>query len=207
VSAVQRWETLVPGPSSGPSNAYDRLSETELRQLAALARIRWLIQTGRDTPDGTSRQEADRIVQSFAARGTDADWLLSQREAVQQNRIQRSFNAEVEGKRAELSGLVLPLDLSADGKQFTRFLLTPQLGACSHEPPPPHHQVVLIEAGSPITTWPDTTGPGAGELALSVAGSIRFAPSSHHAYRVDGILRVDASYTVEPDDLELATFP
>jgi hypothetical protein len=133
--------------------------------------------------------------------------LLSQREAVQEDRIRRSFNPDVEGKRAELSGLVLPLDLGADGRQFTRFLLTPQLGACSHEPPPPHHQVVLIEAGSPITTWPDITGPEAGELALSVAGSIRFAPSSHHAYLVDGILRVDASYTIEPDDLELAAFP
>jgi len=38
-----------------------------------------------------------------------------------------------------------------------------------------------------------------GELRLSVSGSIRFAASSHEAFLVDGLMRVDASYTIEPN--------
>jgi len=95
-------------------------------------------------------------------------------------------------------GLVLPLDWSANGR-FTRFLLTPELGECSHEPPPPHNQVVYIESPSPITIVPGDVDGNGGELRLSVSGSIRFAASSHEAFLVDGLMRVDASYTIEPN--------
>jgi len=202
---VQRWDALMPGSESAADDAYSRLSEMELRQLACLARIRWLLATGRDAQDGVSAQEAARIVQAFAKRGWDAEWLLAQRDAVRRNRIERSFNPAVEGRRAELTGLVLPLDWSTNGR-FTKFLLTPELGECSHEPPPPHNQVVYIESPSPIRVMPDEAAGHGGELRLSVYGSIRFAASSHKAFLVDGLMRVDASYTIEPDDIGLAQF-
>jgi uncharacterized protein len=192
---VRRWDRLMPGSVPNEEDVYSLLSDAELRQLACLARIRWLVETGRDAPDGVSAQEAVRIEQAFAERGWDASWLLSQREAVRQYRIRHSFNPTVEGHPAELKGLVLPLNWNVNGR-FTRFLLTPELGACSHEPPPPHNQVVYIESPSPITIAPgDVTGNG-GELRLSVSGAIHFAASSHSAFLVDGLMRVDASYII-----------
>lgn len=197
---VQRWDALMPGSEPAADHAYSCLSEMELRQLACLARIRWLLATGRDAPDGVSAQEAARIVRDFAERGWDAEWLLAQRDAVRRNRIERSFNPAVEGRRAELTGLVLPLDWNANGR-FTRFLLTPELRGCSHEPPPPHNQVVYIESPSPITIVSGDVAGNSGELRLSVSGSIRFAASSHKAFLVDGLMRVDASYTMEPNSI------
>jgi hypothetical protein len=203
---VHRWEALMPGNVPHAEDAYSHLSEADLRQLACLARARWLSETGRDGPDRASAREAARIERAFAQRGWDAEWLLAQREAVRQQRVQRSYNPEVEGRRAELTGLVLPLDWNASGR-FTRFLLTPELGECSHEPPPPHSQVVYIESRSPIDIVPGDSWTSAGELRLSVAGSIRFAASSHRAFLVDGLMRVDASYAIEPDGIELARAP
>ena len=197
IPAVRRWEMLMPGSAAGIEDAYSVLSEAELRQLACLARIRWLVATGRDAPCGSSAQEAARIEAAFAERGLDAKWLLSQREAVRENRVKRSFNPAVEGQRAELKGLVLPLDWNQE-RRFTRFLLTPALGVCSHEPPPPHNQVVYVESRTPIELGPREVG----ELRLSVEGSLRFAASSHQAFRVDGMMRVDASYLIEPIDIK-----
>jgi len=192
---VRRWEMLMPG-SVPTADIYSRLSEAELRELACLARIRWLLKTGRDAPNGVSAQEAARIERAFAERGWDAEWLLSQREPVRQHRIQHFFNPVVEGRHAELSGLVLPLDWNANGK-FTRFLLTPELGECSHEPPPHHSQVVYVESPSPIT-MPGDVADNSGKFHLSVSGGIRSAASSHKAFLVDGLMRVDAGYTIEP---------
>lgn len=202
-SVVHRWEALMPGPIAGPEDAYATLSEVELRELACLARIRWLLATGRDSPDGVSAQEAAHIGRAFAERGLDAEWLLGQRDVVRQNRIQRSFNPAVEARRAELTGLVLPLDWGTNGR-FTKFLLTPELGECSHEPPPPHNQVVYVESPSAITVEPGEGGGHGGELRLSVYGSIRFAASSHKAFLVDGLMRVDSSYAMEPDRIGIS---
>jgi len=202
---VHRWEALMPRTEARESDPYSLLSEADLRQLACLARVRWLLATGRDSQDGASAREEARIARAFAERGWDADWLLSQRELVRQHRVQRSYNPEVEGRDAELMGLVLPLDWNANG-QFTRFLLTPELGECSHEPPPPHSQVVYIEARSPIELDPDDPSTAPGALRLSVGGSLRFAASSHRAFLVDGMLRVDASYAIDPDSIRLARY-
>jgi len=200
---VRRWDVLMPGSVPNEEDVYSLLSEAELRQLACLARIRWLVETGRDAPDGVSAQEAVRIEQAFAERGWDASWLLSQREAVRQHRIRYSFNPTVEGRPTELKGLVLPLDWNENGR-FSRFLLTPELGACSHEPPPPHNQVVYIESPTPMTLSPDEVVFSSGELRLSVSGVIHFAASSHKAFLVDGLMRVDASYIIEPNHIGFA---
>jgi len=193
---VRRWDVLMPGSVPNEEDVYSLLSEAELRQLACLARIRWLVATGRDAPDGVSAQEAARIEQAFAERGWDADWLLSQRETVRQHRIRQAFNPTVEGRVAELTGLVLPLDWRGN-RGFTRFLLTPELGACSHEPPPHHNQVVYIESATPIAIAPSEIEENGGELRLSVNGAIHYDASSHNPFLVDGRMRVDASYTID----------
>lgn len=195
-STVRTWNVLMPGGSPQEADVYSSLSEEELRQLACLARIHWLIETGRDAPNGVSAKEALRIEQYFSERGWDAKWLLAQRDEVRERRVQQSFNAEVDGRPAALSGLVLPLDWRSNGG-FTRFLLTPELGACSHEPPPPHHQVVYVESPAPIDLGPEEIAENGGELRLSVNGAIHFDASSHHAFLVDGMMRVDASYIID----------
>lgn len=53
-----------------------------MRDLRTIARIRWLIASGKSAPEGVSAKSEQRLVKHLADQGLDADWLLSQREKV-----------------------------------------------------------------------------------------------------------------------------
>jgi hypothetical protein len=196
---VQQWSDLFPVNAPQFADSYAHLSATQVNQLALLARIRWLLDTGRDSPDGVSAQEAQRIRQAFAAVGLDADGLLAQREGVRQRRIQQSYNAAVDGQPVKLMGIVLPLTWDRNN-QFTQFLFASEWSHCSHEPPPPHHQVIYVESPTPILIdqVPHGVYQGMKELCLWVKGTLRFAASAHTVFRGDGMMRAEASYVIEP---------
>jgi len=193
---LQSWEDLLPSAVATSDDPYARLSEAQLRRLARCVRARWLVDTGRDSEEGASAREITGIRRTFAEEGEDVDWLLSQREKVREHRIRNSYNPAVVGKRVTLAGLVLPLEW--DGRQqFNRFLLAPDLGKCSHEAPPIHNQVTYVEAPKRIGIVPVDGLEIAGDPCFRVEGILRFAASSHNAFRVDGLMRVDASYAIE----------
>ena len=196
---VQQWARLRPATAPQFEDPYARLHPTQVKQLALLARIGWLLDTGRDTPDGASAREGTRIRRALAAEGLDADRLLSQREAVRRHRLQQSYNPAVDGLCVKLMGLVLPLAWDADN-QFTQFLLAPEWGRCSHEPAPPRHQVIRVESPMPLSMdhLPCGRYRGVSELCLWVEGTLRVSASTHTIYRGDGMVRAESSYVIEP---------
>lgn len=54
----------------------------------------------------------------------------------------------LDGKRVEIGGYVVPLDLEA--RAVTELLLVPFVGACIHVPPPPSNQVIHVTAERPL---------------------------------------------------------
>lgn len=54
----------------------------------------------------------------------------------------------LDGKRVEIGGYVVPLDL--DARSVTELLLVPFVGACIHVPPPPSNQVIHVTAEQPM---------------------------------------------------------
>jgi hypothetical protein len=58
---------------------------------------------------------------------------------------------ELDGREAELSGFVVPLD--GDGEATTELLLVPEYGYCIHVPPPPANQLILVRATNANRAW------------------------------------------------------
>jgi len=56
--------------------------------------------------------------------------------------LDRTPNADLNGKTIRMSGYVLPLEFV--GVATTEFLLVPFVGACIHVPPPPANQIVHV---------------------------------------------------------------
>ena len=56
--------------------------------------------------------------------------------------------AELDGRRVEISGFMVPLTLS--GEQVSEFLLVPYAGACIHVPPPPPNQIIFVQSEEPV---------------------------------------------------------
>jgi len=195
--ALERWEDLLPADGAvGESDLYARLSPDRLADLAMLARMVRLLQEGKADAGGDMARRAEQVREAFARDGLDADWLLSQREFVRQDRIRRLRNPAAEGQTVRLLGMVAPL--SQDDAGVNDFLLTATLGKCSHVPPPPFHQVAQVRATEPIDVTALTKEQGASDPWVWVEGTIRYGVSSHLVYRGDGMLRVEAAYSIEP---------
>lgn len=197
-SLLQPWDDLLPDrESQNFDDPYARLSPEQLKNLRWLNRINWLLETGKEEPNGDSAQRANHIRQAFTQDGIDADWLLSQREVIRQQRIQQAYNPRADGQSVKLLGLVLPLSWTQD-RQVSEFLLAPSLPNCSHMPPPRSHQVACIQAIEPIDIVAEERQQESTNLYLWVEGTLRFAVTNHNVYRVDGIMRIEAGYTIEP---------
>ena len=118
-------------------------------------------------------------------------------EAVRQNRIRRSINPSVDGQLLRLQGIMLPLSWDQDFG-VTDFLLTATLGTCSHVPPPPFNQVAHVRTDRPIDVAAIEKQQGLADPRVWVEGTIRYGVSTHVVYRVDGMMRVEAAYSIEP---------
>jgi len=194
----ERWEDLLPVAGAvAKDDPYAHLPDKQLADLAMLARMVRLLNEGKADAAGSMAREADRIRQVFADVGLDADWLLSQREIVRQDRIRRSLNPDVDGGTVRLLGIVAPLSHHGDAG-VSEFLLSATLGKCSHVPPPPFNQVAQVRAAEPIDVIALTKEQGTPDPWVWVEGTIRYGASSHLVYRGDGMLRVEAAYSIEP---------
>ena len=145
---VQQWARLRPATAPQFENPYARLHPTQVKQLALLARIGWLLDTGRDTPTAPG-PGGTRIRRALAAEGLDADRLLSQREAVRRHRLQQSYNPAVDGLCVKLrAGPTAGLGC---GQSVHAVSARAGVGRCSHEPAPPRHQVIRVESPMPLS--------------------------------------------------------
>ena len=95
--------------------------------------------------------------------------------------------ADLDGIDVEISGFVVPLDMSDDDR-VREFLLVPYFGACVHVPPPPPNQVILVRS---------TEGLAAERI--------------YEAWTVRGVIKVDATqsamaaagYLIDAQEVEL----
>lgn len=191
------WKDLLPETVAYSTDSYAHLSEAQLRRLARYARALWLVETGRDSQDRVTAREIADIRRAFIDEGVDVDWLLSQREAVRDHRIPNSWNPAIVGHKVTLAGLVLPLEWD-DTNQFRRFLLAADLGRCSHEAPPPvANQVAYVDVPREVDLSTLGQDQAHGDPCFRVEGVIKFNAAVYQAFRVDGVLRVDASCAIE----------
>ncbi|HEU4663807.1 MAG TPA: DUF3299 domain-containing protein [Dokdonella sp.] len=142
--------------------------------LAALAGCRSEHAASSDTPDATDHYaqldweqlipadelENHRLAVAFAMRRIDHG---SDERAAQFG----SFKTvrELDGRRTELAGYVIPLETDDDGR-MTDFFLVPTVGACIHVPPPPPDQTIYVHLSHAVAA------PDVGEAA-SVKGILR----------------------------------
>ena len=50
---------------------------------------------------------------------------------------------ELDGRRIQIAGFVVPLDF--DAAEISEFMLVPYFGACIHTPPPPPNQIIYVQ--------------------------------------------------------------
>jgi len=94
--------------------------------------------------------------------------------------------AELDGKRVEIGGYVVPLDFEAT--TVKEFLLVPFVGACIHVPPPPANQIIYVKATNGIDV------DGSFE-PVTVTGTIKTSPA------FTGL--ADTGYTMEAESVEV----
>jgi hypothetical protein len=191
-SPIENWQSLKVEPTN-LVDPYAQLSQEQLEQLSILGRIKWLIKNGKVDPQGADALQETIIENHFKLSGLDANWLLSQRETISQNRRQqKKYNQAIEGKIAKLVGWIIPLDLTQSG-QISNFLLLPYLVNCSHILPPPADQVVHILATEPINLNFLNNAE-----QFRIEGILRFVHNIHIVYRLDGMIQLESSYKIEP---------
>lgn len=93
---------------------------------------------------------------------------------------------ELNGKRVEIGGYIVPLDFEAT--TVKEFLLVPFVGACIHVPPPPANQIVYVKAENGI----DINGTFE---PVTVVGTLKTEPA------FTGL--ADTGYTMEAQSVEI----
>jgi ABC-type nickel/cobalt efflux system permease component RcnA len=184
------WEDLMPQKPIEIDDPFAELSREHLMQVAQVARIRRLLESDRIPADGQSAKDEKRYTAELSSQGIDVDWLLSQRERVTRERMQRSeqVDEELSGSRIRIPGYILALASDSD-RRITEFLLVPWVGACIHTPPPPPNQMIHVSV-------PGGTEPRGQFSPVWIEGTIELKPASHNLFLVDGSMQVRVAYTM-----------
>jgi len=134
------WADLLPKKPVVFDDPFEELSEAQLYDLAMVACIRYLIESGKDDAEGSSAAEEKQLVAKLEGEGIDVDWLMSQRERVAEVRRYRAEAVDdgIHRRNIRIPGYALPL--TVEEGRVTEFLLVPWVGACIHTPPPPPNQ-------------------------------------------------------------------
>lgn len=119
-----RWADLVP-PTAQPSRPIVVEGEVDISQFVP--------------------PEDDSVPSPPMHDSEEGRWLSR---ASRARRPPAAVVQALDGKRVEIGGYVVPLDL--DARAVTELLLVPFVGACIHVPPPPSNQVVHVIAAQPL---------------------------------------------------------
>jgi ABC-type nickel/cobalt efflux system permease component RcnA len=186
------WADLLPKEPVAFDDPFEKLSGEQLRDLAMVARIRYLIESGKADADGHDAAEEKRLVAKLKGEGIDVDWLLSQRKRVAEMRRQRAEAVDdgIDGQKIRIPGYVLPL--AVEGGRVTEFLLVPWVGACIHTPPPPPNQMIHV-------SYPAGTEDRGRFVAIWLEGRIRLEPASYDLFLVDGTASINVAYTLQAE--------
>ncbi len=187
------WQDLLSSKPIEIDDPFAKLSEEQLMQVAEIARFRLLLEREQISADGQSAKDVKRYTAELTSQGIDVDWLLSQRERVARERMQRAEQVDegLSGSQIRIPGYILPLKSDND-RRITEFLLVPWVGACIHTPPPPPNQMIHV-------TVPGGTDPRGHFSPVWIEGTIELKPASYNLFLVDGSMQVKVAYTMVTD--------
>ena len=189
------WGDLLPKEEKPFDDPFKELGEDQLLDLGMIARIRFLLESEKVSPDGPDKKEEERLVAKLEEQGVNVDHLLSQRERVRNERKKAAERVDegINGKLIRIPGYMLPL--VREEKGVTEFLLVPWVGACIHTPPPPPNQMVHVSV-------PAGTEDKGRFAAVWIEGEILLNPEVYELFLVDGKRDIKVAYTLELMELE-----
>ena len=195
------WSTL-PDPSvQSYDDPFLPLVTDDIEALAKIVRIeeRLYLPETNAADRKIIAEELDQIRSDFAARGIDADWLISQRWVVAENRERAasSGNPAVDGIVATLAGFSIPAPPDEDGTPTA--YLVPERGMCSHTPPPNPNQMIRLR-------MPMNWAPRMMHEPVQVTGRLKIDPTEYRVMVVDGLIPMNATFTLQVQDVETTGF-
>jgi hypothetical protein len=189
------WSRLVDQSVQNYDDPYRELAPEQLISLVTVARLRDKAAKG----EPFDEQQLSRETASLVAARIDVDDLIAQRWIVAERRERAATagNKDVDGRRVALSGFVIPAAADDDGKSTA--YLVPERGMCSHMPPPPPNQLVRLRL-------PDNWRPQVIYEPVRVSGLLSIEPSKRAVRVVDGLVPMNATFTMDVSDVETFGF-
>ena len=170
---------------------FAELSAEQLTNVAQVARIRRLLEEELIPADGQSAKDVKRYTAELSSQGIDVDWLLSQRERVTRERMQRSeqVDEELSGSRIRIPGYILTL--ASRQRPQDHGVPAGSLGRSLHSQPPSASPNQMIHVSVPGGAEPR------GQFSpVWIEGIIELKPASYDLFLVDGSMQVKVAYTM-----------
>jgi len=189
------WKDLLP-KGEAPVDPLAHLTVNQRIELRLVAAARRKQKLGLYKADDRSVVAERNLTGKLKDEGLDVETLLARFTGFQATVTERNrmVDASHDTERVQLSGHVLPLEVSEAGVR--EFLLVPYVGACIHVPPPPPNQVVVVRASAPIKD--------VGLFAtVSVTGRLTVEAATRKLWLVDGVAPVPAAYALSAQRVEL----
>lgn len=184
-----KWDDLLP-ELSAEAGPMSRLTDEELEFVEWIMYLRATLPAEVDPINQELYDEMNKALPELKAKGFDVDVLIEQKKI-----RAKMVNKNLDGKRVELSGYLLPLDFS--GKSVSEFLLVPYIGACIHTPPPPPNQIVHAISKTPTPYDADDFF-----RPVSVFGKMKVQSLSKNLYLTDGTSDIDIGYAISVEKIE-----
>ncbi len=174
---------------------FAKLSRDQLLKLSTVARVEQLQKRVPDRVSAGMIAEKDKARAELTEQGVDIEGLFAARERIKELRMKRASttNPAVDGKRVELPGYALPLEL--DGRKVTEFLLVPWVGACIHTPPPPPNQIVYVKVKNPMEIRSHFA-------PVRITGTLKAGETKKELFLVDGTGDILMSYSMDSAQVE-----
>ena len=178
---VVSWAELQDAGAQVYEDPYRDLTAAQMRKLMALASAQHSLQSDEliDAEIEELQHRVQRFDEELASEGLDAQWILSQREAVaaRRQRAAVATNSQLEAIHVELYGHFLH-STSLDTGESVAYLI-PDRGFCMHLPAPPPNQVIRVH----VESLPDPVGPC---IAAAVRGRLSVEEARHTLSSADG---------------------
>jgi len=190
------WSQL-PDPSAQKfEDPYRDLAPEQMENLMALVRLSEALKVDGRT-DGDRRQLETRMAElkgRLQAVGVDDEWLLSQRWAVAERRMQAAVavNGKLDGQLVEIAGYLIP-GPPIDSGEASAYLL-PNRDVCNHLPPPAPNQLVRL-------LIKDVPEAGFSCVPATVQGTLRAKDERHEVIVIDHSLPMWSAWTLETEAL------
>lgn len=192
------WENLLPGltPLQNPLDALPNELWDAYNDINYWKRLQ---EGPQDESTRAELKEVEKKAQKafglFKAKGMDAKELFKQQENYLDEIEKRGkiVAREYDGQQVNISGYLLPLDLSEQGAK--EFLLVPYVGACIHVPPPPPNQMIYVKAET-VYQSKDLFEP------VTISGTLKIEALSKKLSLVDGSEIVESGYKIQSGQIQ-----